>query len=67
MVRADAIGQNEGRIVFLSGVTPSNRFHSKKRAKFYEALMHIMMPGVVKDVRDVLEGWSYGKQNEEES
>ena len=37
----------------MSWVTPSNRFHSKKRAKFSEALVHLMMPGVVKGVRDV--------------
>ena len=53
MVRSAAIGQDGRHNGFLALKLLSNRFNPKTPAKLFRALMEILVPGMVKEVRDV--------------
>ena len=53
VVRSAAIGQDGRHNGFLALKLLSNRFNPKTPAKLFRALMEILVPGMVKEVRDV--------------
>ena len=53
MVRSAAIGQDGRQNGFLALKLLCNRFNPKTPAKLYRALIEVMMPGAVKETRDV--------------
>ena len=53
VVRSAAIGQDGRQNGFLALKLLSNRFNPKTPAKLFRALMEILVPGIVKEVRDV--------------
>ena len=61
VVRSAAIGQDGRQNGFLALKLLSNRFNPKTPAKLYRALIDVMVPGTLKEIRDVLGRWKNGK------
>ena len=53
VVRSAAIGQDGRQNGFLALKLLCNRFNPKTPAKLYRALIDVMVPGALKEIRDV--------------